>query len=161
MADPEKLEAQFWKLLKSERTIMLGLADANESGSRPMTVHFDGDKGPLWIFTSTESRMVGDAGAPGPAIATFTAKGHDLFASIQGTLSVDHDRATLDRLWNPYVAAWYEEGKTDPKLVLLRFDPVEARIWENASSIVAGVRRLLGSDPKVDYRDKVADVDLT
>ena len=69
-----------------------------------------------------------------------------------------NDPEMIDRLWNRFVAAWYEGGKTDPKLVLLRFDPQEAEIWENASSLVAGLRLLLGADPKEDYEDKVAKV---
>ncbi len=67
----------------------------------------------------------------------------------------------IDRLWNRYVAAWFEGGKDDPKLCLLRFDPAEAEIWLDASSIVAGVKMLLGfGDPKKDYEDSVASVKL-
>jgi hypothetical protein len=58
------------------------------------------------------------------------------------------------------VAAWFEGGKTDPKLALLRLDAERAEIWGDASSIVAGVKLLLGVDPKKDYRDKVAEVPL-
>jgi general stress protein 26 len=94
------------------------------------------------------------------AIATFASKGHDLFATIHGRLSVDNDRAVIDRLWNRYVAAWFEGGKEDPKLVLLRLDPERAEIWGDASSFIAGVKLLLGIDPKKDYKDKVARVDL-
>ena len=36
------------------------------------------------------------------------------------------DRAAIDRLWNRFVAAWFEKGKDDPKLALLRFDPERA-----------------------------------
>ena len=91
----------------------------------------------------------------------YAAKGHDLFASVQGTLKIDTDRAVIDRLWNRYVAAWFEEGKDDPKLCLLRFDPSEAEIWEDASSLVAGVKMFLGMGvPKKDYKDSVAHVSM-
>jgi general stress protein 26 len=75
-------------------------------------------------------------------------------------LAVDNDRAVIDRLWNRFVAAWYEQGKDDPKLVLLRFDPRQAEIWENEWSLVAGIKLLFGSDPKKDYADKTANVRL-
>ena len=58
------------------------------------------------------------------------------------------------------MAAWYEKGKDDPKLVLLRLDAERAEIWLDASSLLAGIKMLLGSDPKRDYKDKVADVTL-
>ena len=62
------------------------------------------------------------------AIAAFSSKGHDLFASVQGSLSISRDRDVIDRLWNPFIAAWFD-GKDDPKLVLLRFDLDDAEIW--------------------------------
>ena len=52
------------------------------------------------------------------AIATLTSKGHNLFATVHGSVSLDCDRATIDRLWNRFVAAWYEGGKDDPRLAL-------------------------------------------
>ena len=66
----------------------------------------------------------------------------------------------IDRLWNKYIEAWYEGGKSDPKLRLLRLDAERAEIWENASSTVAGIKLMLGMDPKEDYKDKVAKVSL-
>ena len=94
------------------------------------------------------------------AIATFASKGHDLFATRPRPAALDNDRATIDRLWNRFVAAWFEGGKDDPKLALLRLDAERAEIWLDASSLVAGIKMLLGVDPKKDYKDKVAEVSL-
>jgi hypothetical protein len=48
----------------------------------------------------------------------------------------------------------------DPKLQLIRLDADSAEIWLNENSLFAGIRMLLGSDPKEDYKDKVAEVSL-
>lgn len=77
-----------------------------------------------------------------------------------GSLRVDTDREVVDRLWNSFVAAWYEGGKDDPKLALLRLDPDAGQVWADASSFLAGVKMFFGFDPKQDYKDKVAKVDL-
>ena len=66
----------------------------------------------------------------------------------------------IDRLWNSHIAAWYEGGRTDPKLALLRFDAASAEIWLNGSSLVAGIKTLFGADPKEDYKENVAEVAL-
>ena len=92
--------------------------------------------------------LVRQAGKGSRAIATFASKGHDLFATLHGRLTVDTDRAVVDRLWNRYVAAWYEGGRDDPKLALLRMDPESAQIWLDGSSLVAGIKIMLGFDPK-------------
>ena len=83
-----------------------------------------------------------------------------MFATLHGTLHVDTDRAVVERLWNPFVAAWFEGDKDDPKLRLLRFDADKAEIWLDDSSLLAGIKMLFGSAPKQDYRDKVAEVSL-
>lgn len=160
MATAETLQAKFWKALHSDRTMMLGLDGVEDGHARPMTAQAEGDQSPIWFFASTDNDLVTNLAKGHRAIATFVDKGHDLFATVHGDLSIDHDRPTIDRLWNPFVAAWYEGGKDDPKLALLRLDPDKAEIWLNESSVFAGLKMLLGRDPKADYADKVATVTL-
>ena len=160
MATPQEIEPRFWKALASDRTMMLGIDGVEDGHARPMTAQFEGDGGPIWFFTARDNGIVQSLAKGNRAIATFTDKGHDLFATVHGSLSVDNDRAVIDRLWNRFVAAWYEGGKDDPKLTLLRFNPERAEIWLDASSLIAGIRMLFGADPKKEYRDKVAEVSL-
>lgn len=160
MASDAELKAKFWKALDSDRTAMLGLQDAGNVHPRPMTAQAEGEHGPIWFFTAIDTDLAEAAQRTRRSVLTFASKGHDLFATVHGDLRVDNDRAVIDRLWNPFVAAWYEDGKDDPKLALLRFDPDEAEIWLNGSSLVAGVKALLHIDPKKDYQDKVSEVRL-
>lgn len=160
MTDTHDIERKFWKALRADRTAMLSLDGT--PGAKPMTILVDGDddKGPLWMFTSTEAHAVEALKAGNPALITFASKGNDVFASIEGRVVADNDRAVIDRLWSPFIAAWFEGGKDDPKLLLLRFDPAEAKVWIDASSLLAGVKMLLGADPKKDFKDKVAEIHL-
>lgn len=158
MADARELEAKFWKHLDDDRTLMLG---AEGIAPRPMTAIAEDQRAPLWFFTASDTDLgkALDARASLQAIGSFASKDHALFASLSGTLVADNDRATIDRLWNPFIAAWFE-GKDDPKLRLLRMDAAEAQVWLNENSLLAGMKMLLGVDPKESYRDKVGDVDL-
>jgi general stress protein 26 len=160
MATPAELEARFWKALKSDMTMMLGLDGVEDGHARPMTAQFEEEGGPIWFFTAKDNAIVEQLPKGDRAIATFVSKGHDLFATVHGSLSLERDRQVVDRLWNPFAAAWFEEGKDDPKLALLRLDAERAEIWLDGSSLVAGVKALLGVDPKKDYQDKVAEVEL-
>ena len=161
MPTPQELEAKFWKCLKSDMTMMLGIDGVEDGHARPMTAQVEGDKGPLWFFTSTDNSIVQKLAEGDRAIATFTSKGHDLFATIHGEVRLENNRSTIDRLWNPFVAAWYKGGKDDPKLALLRLDPEKAEIWLDGSSLVAGIKMLFGADPKQDYKENVAKVTLS
>ena len=161
MPTPAELEAKFWKALKSDRTALLGLTGRGDGHAQPMTAQIEGDEGgPIWFFSASDVKLVQATGGGADAVLNFASKGHDVFASVYGRLSVDTDRATIERLWNPFVAAWFEGGKEDPKVRLLRFDPGHAQIWLNENSLFAGMKMLLGSDPKEDFKDKVAEMDL-
>ncbi|MGV8961337.1 MAG: pyridoxamine 5'-phosphate oxidase family protein [Stenotrophomonas sp.] len=161
MTDIKDLEHKFWKALHSDRTLMLGLDGVENGHSRPMTAQVEeGSRGPIWFFTSRDNALVQHLAQGNQAIAAFSSKSHELFASIRGTLHVTNDREMVDRLWNAFVAAWYEGGKDDPSLVLLRLDPSEAEIWLNESTLMAGAKMMLGINPQEDYKDKVGTVDL-
>ena len=89
------------------------------------------------------------------AIGSYSAKGHDLFASLRGTLSIDNDRA------NPIVAEWYE-GKDDPKMALVRFDVENAKVWlsDVEGFLKPALNKLLGRKPEAGMKEKVAELSL-
>jgi general stress protein 26 len=161
MPDAAEMRRKFWKALESDRTMMLGIQGSEDVHPRPMTAMTEGEHGPIWFFTSRETEIPRAVGqGAGRAVATFASKGHDLFATVHGTVRVDNDPAKIDALWNAFVAAWFEGGKDDPKVTLLRLDPDHAEIWLDESSFLAGLKMLLGADPKEEYKDKVAEVGL-
>jgi general stress protein 26 len=165
MTNETELANNLWKALKSDMTVMLSLAGLEEGHSRPMTAQLldedeDSPGGPIYFFTAKDTDLVRGIEQGHRCVAHFASKGHEIFASIHGELNIDNDPTTINRLWNRFVAAWYEGGKNDPKLTLLRLDPQYAQVWLNEHSLVAGIKLLLGRDPKREYRDKVADVRL-
>ena len=163
MTDTQKIEDAFWKSLRSDMTVMLVLCDEVDDRSRPMTAQIDGDAdvGPIYFFGGKDSSLYKKLGTSSAAAEfTLVPKEHDLFAAVEGELSVCHDNAVLERLWNPFVAAWYPDGKDDPNLVLLKMEVGEAKVWLAGNSLVEGIKMLFGMDPKRTYSDKVAKLNL-
>ena len=161
MSNDAEIETKFWKALKSDRTVMLGIVGIEDGVGQPMTAQTEQEgRGPIYIFSAKDTDLVRQLGLTKPSTMHFVDKGHHLFANLIGRLTADNDRATIERLWNPFVAAWYKGGKEDPNLQLLRFDAENLQIWLNENSIFAGIRMLLGSDPKKDYADKTAQVTI-
>ena len=164
MADDREIEEKFWKELKGSPFLMLGVEGTRDGATQPMTANFedqDRDAGILWFFTDNRHDITKSLGQSNRAIAAYSAKGHDLFASLRGRLTIDNDRATIDRLWNPIVAEWYE-GKEDPKLTLLRFDVEDAKIWlSDAEGFLKPMfNKLFGREPEAGRKEKVAEVSL-
>lgn len=161
MPTEAEIKAKFWDALQSDRTMMLGLQGNEDVHPRPMTAIVEGERGPIWFFTANDTEIPQAVGTMvGRAVATFASKKHEVFATLHGHVRVDTDKAMIDKLWNPWVAAWFEGGKDDPKVTLLRLDPEYAEIWLDESSLLAGIKMLLGADPKAEYQDKTAQVKL-
>lgn len=163
MTTEAEIETKFWKAIAKDRTAMLGLVGGETGHCQPMTaqiLHEADERGPIYFFSAKDVELVRETGLAHQAMLHFSSKGHDLFASVQGELLAVESRVLVDRLWNPFVAAWYQGGKDDPKLQLLRFEPSDAQVWLNENSLLAGVKLLLGRDPKRDYKDKVADIHM-
>lgn len=160
MADDVEIESRFWKEMNAHPTLILAVQNKGDGHGQPMTAFFEDDRGPLWFFTTTDNGLVAALDFSDRATGYYAAKGHDLFAIIHGSLSVDRDRANIDRFWNSKVAAWYPGGRDDPKICMVRLDTAKAEIWRNASGVGAAIKRILGHDPKAEYAENVAKVTL-
>jgi general stress protein 26 len=53
----------------------------------------------------------------------------EMQACVSGEIVQRLDREKLDKWWNPHVAAWYPQGKDDPRLTMLCMQCQDARIW--------------------------------
>ena len=105
-----ELQGEFWSAMDKDRTVMLACEGVYP---RPMTALAENARGPIWFFTSNENDLAQAVTRNArPGLLMLASKGHDLFATAGGTLSMDNDPAVIDRLWNPFVAAWYEGGRT-------------------------------------------------
>ncbi len=164
MTDDAKIEEKFWSELKDSPFVMLGVEGTRDGATQPMTVNFedqDRSSGLLWIFTANDHDLTRAMGQSNRAIGSYSARGHGLFASLRGTLEIVNDRATIDRLWNPIIAEWYE-GKDDPKLALVRFDVEDVKIWlsDVQGFLKPAFNKLLGRKPEAGMKEKVAEVRL-
>ena len=157
MADkdtPQEIADKFIGKLKDSPFVMIGLEDG--SHSEPMTAQIDDDQpNTLFFFSGKDNRIAGG----GSAMAQFVGKGHDFFACLAGTVTQDHDRAEIDKLWTKQVEAWFPGGKDDPNVALLRFDIDSAELWETDISLSGRVKMLFGGTIKPEESSSHAVVD--
>lgn len=130
-------EKEFWDSLKKSNTGMLGL-DQPGYHAQPMTAFRDEDTGTIWFFTRDDTDLARDAaiGSGQSAMFHYGSKDQSVWACIHGELSVHgQDRGIIDRYWNPVLAAWYPQGKDDPRLTILRFDAGDGRVWVSEGGV--------------------------
>ena len=95
--------------------------------SRPLAVldrEFDGT---VWFFTQDPSPKTEDIAAD-PHVNVAYADGASA-VSLAGTAVVDRDQARIDEFWNPWAEAWFEGGRQDPSVALLRVTATSAEYW--------------------------------
>lgn len=118
----------FWKRLEDVNAGMLGC----EPDWRlvPMSHYPDEDSGSLWFITAQGTDLV-DSVANGAKQAVHAVADADkqLYARVQGQLSLSHDDEKLDEIWNAVASSWFEDGKRDDDLRLLQFKISTAEVW--------------------------------
>jgi general stress protein 26 len=155
-----ELENRLWSELERSPFVMLGFCDSQEGQMRPMTAKVDDRR--IWFFGSKADHLVGEVERSRPVVAAFSSKGHDFFAAIHGRLVPETDPSMIDRLWEPSVAAWYERGRDDPQIALVRFDTDKAELWDasGGSLLKAAYYRMTSGDPAREAKDQKAEVTL-
>lgn len=142
MADALELKKDFWKRVESSPFFMISLTGHN---GEPLTAQLDKDQvDTLWFFSGKDNRLAGG----GAALAQFVSKGHDLFATLSGEVSIYNTPGMIDKLWSNKAEAWFPGGKTDPNLALLRFDIADAEIWETDLSLGGKLKMIFGGKIK-------------
>ncbi len=148
MADKsdKELRQDMWKAMSSSPYVMLGL-DGDRRQFEAMYAVLDKDAdSEFWFYTRKDNRAAGG----GPATVTFVNKGHTLFASIEGTLVEETSEAIKDKYWSNHVEAWYDQGRQDPSLLMLRFDLSDAEIWETDQTLIGKLKMFTGQTIKGD-----------
>lgn len=102
--------------------------------SRPMAVQdveFDSD---LWFFTYADSDLVEQIAVHPQVNVAFSDQKHNNWISVSGAAQRVEDRAQAERLWNPFLKAWFPDGLETPNLTLVKVHAETAEYWEAAHS---------------------------
>lgn len=107
--------------------------------SRPLAVQsrtFDGD---LYLFTPDPSDKTEQVRLNPAANVAIETGGN--YLSIAGTASVVKDRELIDELWNAGAEAWFEAGRDDPTVALLKVHADSAELQSvDSPKVVAAVK---------------------
>ena len=154
--NPDEIREEFWESIADSPFVMIAL-DSGHEHSIPMRAQLDKDaNSAIWFYTSRDNRLA----TGGPAMMQYAAKGHDLFACVSGNLTEETDPAIIDKHWSKPVEAWYEQGRQDPSLLMLRFDLGNAEIWEADPGVTGLFKMMTGMTMKGDEMGEHAKVPL-
>lgn len=115
-------------------------------GVRPMGVRQCDDDGTIWFLSDKHSNKNAQIEADGEVELYFQATEHSGFLHLTGRAVVLHDKALIDKLWTPLARVWFQQGKDDPCISVIRVQPTQGQYWDNKhGDAVAGVKMLIGA----------------
>jgi len=127
----------------------------------PMSRQEVDDNGAIWFLFSAESDTHQNLQQNHKVSVLYSDIRDYNFLSINGTAEISQDQARIDKYWNNMVAAWFEQGREDPRIRVLKVTPEDAHYWDNktnklvtflkvAASAVSGKRMDIGREGDLD-----------
>jgi len=133
-----ELEVRLWKEMEKARFGMLGLVGRTPTQHfQPMTAFCEADRGEIWFFGRTDTGLARTLAEPAEAMFVVQAKDQAFQACVRGRLAQQVDAERMKRYWSPVVAAWYPEGRDDPRLTMLCLEAADAHVWLSETNPVA------------------------
>lgn len=126
---------KIWEFVKDIKVGMLTTQDDAVLRARPMHIVQDEYDGTLWFFTHASDHKVDETQDKHNVCVTFTDNGKGIQVSLSGYATLSRDRELIEKFWNPYAEAWFENGKDDPEVALLEIKITQGEYWQEDSKL--------------------------
>lgn len=103
----------------------------------PMSRQEVDDEGNLWFLFSSESETHQNIQKDNQISVLYSDISNYNFLSVNGTAEVSTDKDRIEKYWNKMIEAWFEKGKEDPAIRILKVVPSEAHYWDTKTNKLA------------------------
>lgn len=130
--------------------IDMGMMGTYQEGSEfiyavPMSRQEVDEQGNIWYLLSSESETYHNLEKNKNVSILFSDTSNFNFLSLNGQAEISQDQARIDKYWNKMVEAWFEKGKEDPRIRVLKVVPSEAHYWDNKTNKLVTMFKVLSS----------------
>ena len=134
---PEQKQARTepYEVLSDVAAGLLGIEGSGQH-MQPMAHHAEPETDTLRFIASDDSDLVAAIGSGATAQFAVTSKTRELWTAMSGPISRSDDAARLDEIWSGVPAAWFDQGREDPKVCLLRMSLKSTSIWTSTNSMI-------------------------
>jgi general stress protein 26 len=102
--------------------------------SVPMSRQEVDEEGNIWFLFSAESETYQNLQQNKKVSLLYADVSNYNFMSINGSAEISENKDRIEKYWNKFVEAWFEKGKEDPSIRILKVIPSEAHYWDNKSN---------------------------
>ncbi len=113
--------------------------------SRPMAVQGVDEAGALYFFSAASSDKNKELTADATVQLFFCKEGPSEYLSLYGDATVSRDRDKIEEYWNPFVKTWFQGGKDDPDLTVIKVQPETIHYWDTKNNRMVAYLKMAAS----------------
>ncbi|RZJ67131.1 MAG: general stress protein [Flavobacterium sp.] len=98
--------------------------------TRPMSIQEVDEQGNIWFISSAKSNKNFEIKHDDEVQLIFAKNADAHFLSVFGRATIYTDRAHIEEQWSPMAKAWFDEGKEDPDVTIIKVAPIDAYYWD-------------------------------
>jgi general stress protein 26 len=110
------------------------LSDKEEFSSRPMATAKVEDDGSIWFFTNEYSLKTSEISKENQVTLGYSNLSSNTYVSVNGKAELVDDQSKKEAYFSAPIKAWFPDGLEDPRLILIKVEPISAEYWDSSSS---------------------------
>ncbi len=127
------------KLKKLAEKTDIGMLCTHVAGDKhvhaiPMSTQEVDEEGNIWFLFSSESDTYKHLQEDKTVCLLYSDIKNYNFLSIYGGTEVSGSKVLIDKYWNKMMEGWFEKGKDDRHIRVLKVIPSEAHYWDNKTN---------------------------
>jgi general stress protein 26 len=112
---------------------------------RPMSTQKVCDQGNIWFFSTADSDKNMEIEWNNKVQLYYSHPGKDSYMIVNGVAEIILDREKIEELWSSELKAWFEQGKDDPNISILKVKPTTAYYWDTKGNKMINFLKMMAS----------------
>jgi general stress protein 26 len=98
--------------------------------ARPMNVREVDEHGNFWFISGADSYKNFEINHDNRVQLFFSKMSDSHYLSVFGSATIYRDKNKIEDIWTPIANTWFEEGKDDPNVTVIKVEPTDAYYWD-------------------------------
>lgn len=125
--------------LTNEKVCMFCTLDfAGNLKARPMATNKTDGYGNIWFLSDRLSDLNEQLNENPKVDLLYVNTKDNTYCTVKGIAQVSRDQGLINELWNSIAKAYFQEGKEDPRISVIKVTPEDAHYWDTKSGKFVG-----------------------
>lgn len=103
------------------------------------------DAGNIWFLSDKDSQKKRDIALDPRVRFYYSHPGKSSFLIVSGDGEVLFVKSLIEQFWNPSDKGWFEKGKDDPSISLIKVTPDRAHFWDTRGNRMVNFLKMVAS----------------